>query len=1067
MKHNISILFIMLILSSICSAYTLIDIDPDTGRIPMGDKIYILEDRERVFIIDDIVQKDIETDFYLSDQPSLSLGFTGSTYWFAFIINNNTGKETEFLLEIAYPLLNYLALYSFSDGSYSAKETGTLFPFYEREFEHRNFVFPIVLKPGINNFYLKCRTESSMDLPIYLWSYDAFQANERAENPIWWLYFGLLLTMIVYNILIFISIKDAKYLYYSLFIFGSSFFQFSLSGLSFQYLWPDQLYWVTHNIPFFICFAIFWGTMFSKFYLDTKVILPYWDRIANYLMIAYLSWLFVGLVLPYRISISIAAIFSFIFVSSVFYAGFIYLIKKVKHARFFILAWIAFFLGVLLVVLKTFGIMPGGFLSKWGFQVGITINVLFLSLGLADKVNFLNKELDDLNKNLEEKVNIRTMEIKNYANTLKNIMDNTGEGFLTFYDDLIINKNYSLECESIFKTNIEDKYFPELLYPFSEQEAQFLDRLLKKIFHTKEEIKKDALLSLLPSEAFINNMYINLKFKAIEHKGRQMIMVILVDATEKHNLEIQMETERNTLRMIVKILSDHDAFFDIYNDYKDFVSELIYEFVDDPKRTFHENMINIYRIIHTFKGSFSQYNMQGAVDELHGFETKLSEFCQDIENKTKEDAIALIRDEDLLNSLQKDFEIINNILGRNFFFKENMINIEKNKLKEIESKVSSIFPPEEIKIMLPEIKKLRYKTLKNLLKPYQEYVLMSGEKFEKHVKFESITGSDVLVDPDNYSGFIKSLVHVFRNSIDHGIEYPEERRSLGKDESGNISCHISQKNNTLIISVKDDGRGINAQEIAEKIIKRGLLSPEDINYLSDEEIIDYIFTDEFSSKEDISDFSGRGIGLGAVRGELCKLNGRYEIKSISGKGTEFLFYLPFIEHSDFINIKIKKVMYSFLKSLRSNMKDIADIITSDISSPSLIEKDMIDLKDITASINVKNTTFEFTIIFSMDNSFIKKLSKKYITEDEIMNDDDIILKEVLKEELNIITGNTNGILKDANCILSIAPPEIISDLSFLNETIIYDCWAFNINVNDSNISVYFIINKPVNSPGDK
>lgn len=1060
MKALISVFIIIFALPQTVFGLTFIEAE-GLSRSPLSDNVYIFEDRDSSLKIEDIVKKDIKRDFFISDKASISLGFTSSTYWFYFSVHNKGPEEITLFLEIAYPLLNSIKLFSHNETISELYHTGTKFPFYERPYDHRNFILPITIRPGMNDFFLKCRTESSMDMPMTLWSYDAFHANERTELPVWWIYFGLLITMILYNFFIFIAVRDIKYLYYSLFILGSSAFQFSLSGLSFQYVWPNSHYWVMHNIPFFICFAIFWGTIFSRKYLNTKEIVIYWDKTAKALTGIYLSWMFIGLVIPYRISISIAAILSFIFVSSIFYIGFIYMTKKMKHTRFFILAWIAFFLGTLLVVLKTFGIMPGGFLSKWGFQAGITINVLFLSLGLADKVNFLLKELDSLNKSLEEKVILRTMEIKNYASALKNIMDNTGEGFLTFSDSLKVNYHYSLECEKIFKTKIDNKFFPKLLYPHNEKEEQFITRLLTKIFDATEEARSQTLFSLLPSEVFINNKYISLSFKKITHNRRDLIMVILVDITEKHNLETQMEVEKNNLRMIVKIISEHDTFFDIYKDFREFSSGLVYEIIMDEKKPLKNKISSIYRIIHTFKGSFSQFNMQNITTILHNLETRLSEFP---EGGTKEDAIKLISDANLQEALSEDTEKIKQILGSDFFKRENIINVEKNRIKDIETRMSGIFASEELNIMLPEIKKIRYKDIKSLLRPYQDYVLMACEKFEKYVNPFTIEGPDIPVDPENYNGLIKSLVHIFRNCIDHGIEPPEERSSLKKPEYGNISCRVEHLENNLIIHIKDDGRGIDLEKIKEMVLKNNLLSKEDLNFLSDGEILDFIFKDDLTTKENATEFSGRGIGLSAVKSEVDKLNGKIIVSSKPGEGTEFILTVPYLEHSAFIHIKIKKLMYSFIKSLKKHLKTASNLNISAVSNPVSVNSESLDLKHLSASINVKNTNLAFEILFCADREILIELSKNYITENEIINDKDIILHEVLKEELNIVTGSTNGILQESNCLLIIEPPIIIPDASYIDQGRINNLWAFHISTLKGDINIYFLLH-PTMSQG--
>jgi two-component system chemotaxis sensor kinase CheA len=131
-------------------------------------------------------------------------------------------------------------------------------------------------------------------------------------------------------------------------------------------------------------------------------------------------------------------------------------------------------------------------------------------------------------------------------------------------------------------------------------------------------------------------------------------------------------------------------------------------------------------------------------------------------------------------------------------------------------------------------------------------------------------------------------VHVFRNSVDHGIETMDERHEIQKDEIGTISCSIKEDENNLHFIIADDGAGIDIEKIKEKATQLEI----DTDSLSDNEIEALIFNDRFSTKGEVSQTSGRGVGMAVVKYEIEKINGVININSQLNIGTTFEFIIP-------------------------------------------------------------------------------------------------------------------------------------------------------------------------------
>ncbi|MFV2003667.1 MAG: response regulator, partial [Gammaproteobacteria bacterium] len=159
----------------------------------------------------------------------------------------------------------------------------------------------------------------------------------------------------------------------------------------------------------------------------------------------------------------------------------------------------------------------------------------------------------------------------------------------------------------------------------------------------------------------------------------------------------------------------------------------------------------------------------------------------------------------------------------------------------------------------------------------------------KEVEVE-ITGESSEVDRTVLDRIIAPLEHMLRNAVAHGIETPEERKNLGKNEKGTITIDVDRQGADVVIKVKDDGAGIDAHKIREKAVKLGLLSAVDV--ISDHDALQFILHSGFSTADEVTQVSGRGVGMDVVDSEIKQLGGLLEIDTVRGKGTEFDVRLP-------------------------------------------------------------------------------------------------------------------------------------------------------------------------------
>lgn len=608
-------------------------------------------------------------------------------------------------------------------------------------------------------------------------------------------------------------------------------------------------------------------------------------------------------------------------------------------------------------------------------------------------------------------------------NHLKNIMDNVGQGILTFGEDLIIYEECSIQCNKVFDKNPGGRKLSELLYEEAE-EQEFMNVLLTKIANEEDDDKIELYIQLLPEEVKIKNRNVSLKYKVVKNikaEHSRAIMVILTDITEKRRLEKKMQKEQGILKMVVKAVVNINDFLSCIEEYEKFSNYGINNILESNE-SLNDIVIEIFRNVHNFKGNFSQYDVNNVVSKLHEMENYLSTLKEENIKIDKEELKNNIKEYDMLNWIQEDTDILKTYLGEDFFNKKDLITVDKSILINVEKKMLNLLPYDEFMLLLPYVRSLRYKSFKELLASYPGYVEKLAERLQKDVAPIVIDGDDILVDQEYYRDFTKSLVHVFRNCMDHGIETAEERVLSGKSEIGTIKCEVKGDESNIIVRISDDGRGMDIEKIRHKVIKNGIIGENEAYNLSDEEILSVIFVQEFSLSEEVTDISGRGIGLYSVNEEIKKLNGSIEVKNNPGKGAEFIFTVPIQK----INYVEKVCASEIIKPISEKGKEfVGELAKIKFDKEcKLLNLDKINLEKYSALISIRGA-LQGIMIISYNKELAYMLSKHFILDDIDENEIEQYMEDVVAECSNIIIGNSIKGFGEIQDLITIGSPTII------------------------------------------
>jgi signal transduction histidine kinase len=496
-----------------------------------------------------------------------------------------------------------------------------------------------------------------------------------------------------------------------------------------------------------------------------------------------------------------------------------------------------------------------------------------------------------IQQELTRQVNERTFDLKERSEAVTLLLDNANQGFLSFGISLAVENEYSKKCLALFDRRIEGERIGSLLYPDDLAKREFFEQTLIALFEEEDPIKVEAILSLLQHEFVINHKAIHAAYKLIDPNR---FMVILTDVTDKKNLEKNIEDEHNTLKMVVSAISNSDEFFELLEEYQNFL-EHRNTIVNKDKTSAH-NLTELYRIIHTYKGLFSQKDFITTPKGLHKVESKLTSLLES--NTISNEALQILMDKiDFEGWLAKDIKIVSQILGKEFLEKQSGISMDNSVFENLYEKIKQLIdakPDEchELSDLLELIQKLKYKPIHEYFGSYPQYTEQIARRLNKSLSpMEIISTTDYVVG-DEFKPFAKSLIHIIRNSVDHGIENPDDRVFLGKEEEGKIIISIRETDDSIEIEVADDGQGIDVEKLKYRAIEMGLKTALEVEQMSEDEVYNLVFEDYLSTKDEVNDLSGRGIGLASVRAEAEKLGGECRVLSKAGEGSRFVFTLP-------------------------------------------------------------------------------------------------------------------------------------------------------------------------------
>lgn len=490
------------------------------------------------------------------------------------------------------------------------------------------------------------------------------------------------------------------------------------------------------------------------------------------------------------------------------------------------------------------------------------------------------------NRTLEKKVLDKTTAIRD-------LLDNTGQGFLSFNEDFIIDSEYSKTCEFFFCQSIGGCDVMKLLFNADKKNDLMTNRqMLTMIF--KGNVRIPQLRELLPDEIFIHNRFLSIDYRWIvpseNSKSEKKIMLILTDVTREKELAKRLSADEDRKNLIIKIALDKDGFIHFLGDLEDNLVSIYQSFEQPIDRI---DVDKLFRTFHTIKGGSATYGLKAITTLTHEIENQLDRFRKDelpidlttVLNLKKQTQELEVRLEEYLETMDDIIPIEERMS------KKRSYRISDQKIRNLENFMVNIVDKNYLQKIQKELEILRFQPIGTYFRKYAHSAEQLALQLKKEVQVQLI-GAGIEVSFQKMEKLLSALIHLIRNCVDHGIERKETRVMLGKPKAGTLVIEAGKEGNRLLLRISDDGAGIDTEQIRKIGLEREVISNRQYHTMTNEEIISLIFKPGFSTNEIISDISGRGVGMDAVKIAVDELGGDISIDTKPYHGTSFQISIP-------------------------------------------------------------------------------------------------------------------------------------------------------------------------------
>jgi signal transduction histidine kinase len=427
MKITFLSFFICLLSLEFASAGQHITITQSNENISIGNNISFLEDASNQLSFEEVAHS---KNFKAVESDVPNFGISNSSFWLKTIIKNESDK-TSFLLQVSQPGLDEVDIYYNYNNKLIHYQSGEYLPFNYRQFFDANYIFDYKIEQdSTKEIFIKVKARDNVQVPIFIGTTDRIFESNKIKDTLAGIYIGLMLVMLIYNLFIYITVRDKSYLLYVIYIAAVILTQAQVQGYTFQYLYPNSPWFAQYGSFIFPPLVGIASVYFMRNFLGVRKFYPKASNIQHIFTIGYIIAMLLAIGGKFEVSFKLIEICAAgLSMYMIIMASFIRK-QGTRESGFFLIAWTFFLLGVAVYVMKDNGALPYNTFTLYSMPIGSAIETVLLSFALADRINILKKEkeesqletLNALQENeklireqnvvLEQKVHERTIELE-------------------------------------------------------------------------------------------------------------------------------------------------------------------------------------------------------------------------------------------------------------------------------------------------------------------------------------------------------------------------------------------------------------------------------------------------------------------------------------------------------------------------------------------------------------------------------------------------------------------------------------------------------------------------------
>jgi HPt (histidine-containing phosphotransfer) domain-containing protein len=474
----------------------------------------------------------------------------------------------------------------------------------------------------------------------------------------------------------------------------------------------------------------------------------------------------------------------------------------------------------------------------------------------------LKDQLTELNQGLERKVEERTQALDRQNRAMRLVLDNVDQGFVTIDRQGAIVGERSARFDTWLGVPAGEANLGQHLAGKDRDVGEFLQEGWRQV--ESGTFPAEVALELLPKRARVDGRTMELRYKVIASDADEIparSLVIMTDITEQLERARAEAAQRECATLLGHFLADRGAFAQFLRE-----SDRLIDLLRSQAGSFGD----LFRAVHTLKGNAGMFGLNRLAERCHQLESRMmGDQGPPPEKDSEEIALLWAESTRAVRALIPERS-------------SDRVEIDAGELERVLTQARALHAPREV---IDTISRWRHEPVLYRLEQLAQAVDRLARRLDKQVE-AVVSDGGVRLPAERLAPFWCALVHVVRNAIDHGIETPRTRMAAGKSPRGRIELRAGRTDAGFEITVSDDGAGIDWKGLAEKAAVRGL------PYANQDELIEALFQDGVSTAEEVTELSGRGVGMGAVRATVFQLAGRVHVSSTPATGTEWVFRFP-------------------------------------------------------------------------------------------------------------------------------------------------------------------------------